>query len=583
MVGFKQFLIRHKFAIVLAILTSVIVALPQVYFRIDHRDDGIYQGIELLPDSPWAPRTREIQDGHNLGSIYYEDGKENPYLFQPFGSMVVGYMGKMFSLDINNTLLLSRLVLTFSVFLLIYSFVFLISRRRLVSLCVATTLLLAESILNSYGIFEIISGISPDNFLRIGRPVNPVMIYVLLFGFLSSFWVFYKKRYWQYGIISSILLGLNFYNYFYSWTYLYAFGGLLVLFLLMQKRWREVVRISSVFVGALVVAIPYGVNLYRASHFETYEEVSARFGVVLTHDPLFVGFTVLAALAVFFILFPKEDKNKYLFSLALLLTPFITMNQQILTGKILQADHYHWFFHKPIAVIFVLISIFYLLERRGFFNYRKIFAILIITVSFATGIFVQATSYLYGRDSHDGGSVATERQKYGPVVDWLNENTEKEEVVFANNETSHMVVIYTPLNLFYHRVTFISLSATKERLLDGIFSFYRLRGVNENNVREVFFNERGYVSWNIYGEKYRQELGSYAEIPDEKIEDIISSYKESLKIPTSVWLEDTWNQYNVRYLVWDKKSNPIWQLDRYSFLEEIAVFGDMVIYKFVIN
>ena len=83
----------------------------------------IYQGIELLPDSPWSARVREVQDGHpNFGSIYYKDGKDNPYLFQPLGSMAVGYMGKVFSLDINNTLLLSRFVLTFVAFFLIYGF-----------------------------------------------------------------------------------------------------------------------------------------------------------------------------------------------------------------------------------------------------------------------------------------------------------------------------------------------------------------------------------------------------------------------------------------------------------------------------
>ena len=67
----KSLLQAHTIAIILALFTSVIVAFPQLYFRFDHRNDGIYQGIELLPDSPWAPRVREIQDGHNLGSIYY--------------------------------------------------------------------------------------------------------------------------------------------------------------------------------------------------------------------------------------------------------------------------------------------------------------------------------------------------------------------------------------------------------------------------------------------------------------------------------------------------------------------------------
>jgi len=194
---FKQILLDHKTAILLAILTSIIVALPQVYFRIDHREfyqEGI-QAIEMLPDSPWSGRVREVQDGHpNFGNIYQKDGKDNPYLLQPLGSIVVGYMGKIFSLDINNTFLLSRLVLTFFVFLLIYSFIFLISRNKLVALAGAAVLLLADSILNFYGIPLLFSGVSPENFLGIARPVNPAMIYILFFGFLITFWLFYKRR-----------------------------------------------------------------------------------------------------------------------------------------------------------------------------------------------------------------------------------------------------------------------------------------------------------------------------------------------------------------------------------------------------
>src|ERR1051325_4711459 len=99
--NFKDLLRKHWVVLILAATTSLIVAFPQIYFRIDHRNDGIYKGIELLPDSPWSARVREVQDGHpQFGSIYYEDGKNDPYLFQPFGSMLVSYMGEGLGLGI---------------------------------------------------------------------------------------------------------------------------------------------------------------------------------------------------------------------------------------------------------------------------------------------------------------------------------------------------------------------------------------------------------------------------------------------------------------------------------------------------
>lgn len=591
---FKQAIIEHRTAVCLAILVSVITAFPQVYFRIEHRNDGIYQGIELLPDSPWSARAREVQDGHpNFGNIYQKDGKDNPYIFPPLGSMVVGYMGQIFSLDINNTFLLSRLVLSFVVFFLIYSFVFLLSRDKLVALSSTAVLLLADSLLGFHSLSPILHGVSPDHFLRLARPVNPAMIYFFLFSFLASFWLFYRDppapdaggragKKWVYGIVSGIILGLNFYAYFYTWTYLYAFGALLVLFLFVRSEWREAFRIGTVFLLGLVLAIPYFVNLYRASLFPTFEELGHRSGIILTHQPLFIGFAVIAALAVFLLFFPRDDKGKYFFGLAILLTPLVTMNQQILTGKIIEPDHYHWFFHKPLGVIFVFMTIFYLLDRRSSNLYKKALATLIITLSIATGVFVQTYSYYY--DGHDGGNIAIERQRYGPVMEWLNKNAPKEAVVFGNGETSNLTVIYTPLNVFFEKsICCTSLSATKSRLLDILFSFYRLREVDAESAPAIFSQERASISSRIYGIYYRKLNGTYESMPDDKFEEIVALYKETLSTPTSIWLYELWKKYEVEYLVWDKAEDPLWRLDQYKFLDKMAEFGDLAIYQFSKN
>src|SRR5205814_1158671 len=105
--------------------------------------------------------------------------------------------------------------------------------------------------------------------------------------------------------LSAVLLGLNFYTYFYSWTYLYAFGGFLVLVYLLKREWREAARLASVFVGALVVAIPFGINLYHASQYPAFADVGLRQGILYTHAPLFVGLVVVAALLVWWFGYQK--------------------------------------------------------------------------------------------------------------------------------------------------------------------------------------------------------------------------------------------------------------------------------------
>ena len=577
----KQFLREHKLAVFLALLTSTIVAFPQVYFRIDHKE--LYQEgtqvIEMLPHGPWEGRVREVQDGHVLGgNVYQKEGKDNPYIYQPLAPMVVAYMGKIFALDINNTILLSRLVLPFVVFLLIYGFVFLVSRDKFTALSSAAVLLLADSILSYSGITRLLQGVSPDHFLRLARPVVPALIYLFLFAFLLFFWQFYRKGNWKYGALSIIVLGLNFYNYFYTWTYLYAFGSILILLLIIQRNWRQVLRIGSVFVGGAIVAIPYFINMYRASQFPTFEDMGISSGIILSHQPLFMGSSIIIALLFFLFLFPRIDKEKYLFGLAILLTPFLTMNQQVLTGRIMQPDHYHWFFHKPLAVSFVLITIFYLFDRRHLDLYKKIFAILVITSSIATAVFIQAYSYKY--DSRDGGQIAIERQKYGPVMDWLNSNAKKEAQIFGNDATADMTVLYTSLNVLYHAgICCTSISVTKSTLYETLFIFFRLNEVDAQSAYEAFSRERAFVSRHIFGIYYRKLNGSYESIPDEKFEEIVDMYKGTLSTPTSKWLEQIFEKYEVEYIVWDKVANPQWQLESYPFLKEVAMFDSMAIYQ----
>lgn len=573
----KQIFREHLWVVILALLTALIVAAPQIYFRFDHRADGVYQGIELLPDSPRSALAREVLDGHpGMGNVYYKDGKAGPYLWQPLQPMVVGYLGKLFSLDINNTLLLSRLVLSFAVFILAYILVLLLAGDKLLALVFPALFFLGEPLLSFAGVSKILNGFDPVNFLQIARPVNPAMTYIPFFAFLIAFWLFYKEKKWSHGVISAVLLGFNFYNYFYSWSYLYAFGGILVLSLLLQKDWREARRIASVFVGGLLVAIPYFINVYQASLYPTFAEASARFGIVYSHAPIFVGFTALGALAVFFLGFPRSDKKNYWFVLSLLLTPILTHNQQILTGRIMQVDHYHWFFSKPVAVIVVLWVMLHFLSSRGFDFYRKSLAAMIIVISIFVGLSTQV--FAYYRDWRDGGAIAIERQKYGPVMAWLSANATKESVVLANNEVSHLTVIYTPLNVFYHRVAGNSLAATKERLSEVVSTLYRLEGVGGNNSQARFFTDRAYLSSNIYGIYYREALGSYEAIPNEKITEFAMFYQKTLTIPTPEWLEKIFNKYEIEYVVWDKKTDPAWDLDRYKFLEKSAEFGEVAIY-----
>lgn len=589
----NTFLKEHRIAIFLALLTSLIVALPQVFFRIDHKEfyqDGV-EVIELFPDSAWAPRIREVQDGYiNFGSIYYKDGKDDPYLFQPLGSIITAYTGKIFGLGINNTFLLQKIIYSFCTFLLIYLFVFYLSRHTWIALTSASVILLAEPILYPAGLKRVLTsaffdGTIPISYVELAAPSNPAMIFIFLFGFLVTFWQYYQKRNWRWGVISALLLGLNVYTYFYSATYLFAFLGVLGMLFLIQKRWSEVRSIAYVFLGGIVTALPYVWNLYNASLYPAYADVAKRFALIASHTPQFIGVVAFLGLVVFLLGFPREDKQKYIFCLSLLLTPLVTLNQQIITGKVMQAGHYHWYMHKPIVIIFTLATIFYLLSRLKLPQfYEKFLAVLIIAVSLTVGLKVQLLAYSFDTlGTHGVSDVSTgvERQKYAPVMHWLNLHAEKDTVVFGNPETSRMIVIYTPLNVFHFQVAHVSLSATDARIREQMFTYYRLRGVNQENVQEVFYQERTFISAELFGLYYRDKSGHDGDIPDEVLNSVVNDYIATLSVPTEEWLYTTWSKYEVEHLVWDRKENPDWNLDRYPFLTKKVTLGDFTIYSFL--
>ncbi len=577
----KEFVLAHRTAFILAALTAIIVASPQVAFRLDHRDDGVYQGIELMPDSFWSPRVREAQDGNlNFGSMYWKEGKDDPYLFQPLGSIVIAYMGKLFSLDINNTLLLSRVILPFVTFILIYWFVQLLSGSKAAGVTAASLIILADDILDPNGLITFLQGESPVDFLVFGQPVIPAMVQLPLFAFLISLWLLLKRGGWLLGFTSTLLLGSAFYNYFYLWTYLYAFGGLLGIFFLLQKQWKFVYKLSAVYGGAVLVAIPYLINLYNVTKHPLYDVVSERIGVVHTHAPLWVGTVVFASIILFFVLYPKENRESYLFNLALILTPFITLNQQLLTGKIMQAGHYHYYFHKPIAIILVVVAIYLYLKKNQLFLYKKALTIILVTLSIFVAIFIQYTSYT--RDNIYGGSIAVERQKYGPAMRWLSENADKDDVVLGNDEVSQLVTIYTPLNVFYHRaVSYSSLRATEERLFDMLFTIYRLSGVNdEKTAKEVFYKDRERIAFDLYHFYYQDEKGSPIGLPKDEVERLLNIYNSTLELPRAEYLREMFEKYQVEYIVWDKDTNPNWNVETLPFVSKVASFGDIEIYEY---
>ncbi|MBI2042705.1 MAG: hypothetical protein HYT21_03110 [Candidatus Nealsonbacteria bacterium] len=567
---------KHKWPILIAVLAAMIVAYPQAYFRYDQPD--AYRGIEFIgasdDESPWLSRAREAQDGYlTFSCVYLKDGKDAPYLFQPLGTVMFAQAGKFFASDFNNSILTARFFFSLLAFLAIYAFLYLFLKSRLIALAITSFFILAGTLFTRSGIFSLLRGQSPThNFLDLTRPVNPSLTFLFFFAFLSLFWLFIEKKQWKYGILSALALGLSFYDYFFTWTFIFAFCGALGLIFLIQKRFQDIKRIMLVIGLSLIMAIPYFINMYQTVNYPMYFEVGQRMGLLASRAPV-LGLVVPLLFVAVLLFFPRKPRDRYLFALALVIAPFIVLNQQLITGKVLGYAHYHWYYHKPLAIILLLAILFFWLAKikRPLFN--KALPVLMIAGSLAMGIFIQQSSYEFNK------AEIIDKQKYGPVMDWLNENAEKDAVVFSNNKTAHMVVIFTPLNVFYHSSSRYCLVSTKERLLNNLFLYYRLDGVAAEEAQELFLKDKRQISAIIFSMFYRETTGDYSGVPDDIIIGFSEKYKETLTMPAEEFLNNLWTKYEVEYLIWNKSENPKWNLDQYKFLKRVAEFGDFVVYE----
>ncbi|OGZ32161.1 MAG: hypothetical protein A3I88_02460 [Candidatus Portnoybacteria bacterium RIFCSPLOWO2_12_FULL_39_9] len=594
-----KIIIQHKWAVILAVLVGLIIAFPHLYFRFEYRD--IYQGIGFsgADEEAYLTRLQEIRDGHYATANYvWLEGKDLPYLLPPLSEIITSFLGRIFGLNLIDTAVLARFVFPAFVFLLIYALVYQLTRQKKIALAASLTVLLSTNLVEPRALWDLLIEQKTDNdFLPFSRLIAPPVHSLFLFGFLLLFWFFLQNKKWVYpapfkglmspvvkkikvferrgvyGIFSGLVLGLSFYTYPYTWTFIFAFLGALLVIFVCQKRWSQIRSIFLISSIALLAALPYFWNLWQAIKQPLYSEVALRHGLVKTHQPQ-IGLLVLALLIIFLLLFSKERKERYSYCLALVLAPLIVLNQQLVTGRLLIPDHYHWYYHRPLAIIIFIIIIFEKLEkiinqprlkRYGLWGLTG----LILFVNFYNAWLVQSFSYKFRV------SNAVESQRYGPVLKWLNDHAKKDEVVMGDETISYLTPIYTTLNAVSAQDGHYALIASEEQITERAFLLFRLNGLKAEEANKFFFENRSRISGGIYGQYYRKQLGEYGLIPDAKLYFLVDRYKEFLSAP----LEEMLRKYHTDYLIWDTLKHPEWQIEEYSFLKQIYQAEGLKIYK----
>lgn len=578
----KKLLKEHRVAILLMVLVGVISIAPQIYFV---AFSGEFSGIHMFragSEDHYVARINEVMNGHPTQGNVFLAKKDLPHLFPPLGEIIVAGAGSLFGLSAANINALSKAFFPPVLFILWYTVVFNAFRSRQVALVSSSFAFLGSNLLDPIGILPGLKSLfsftgTASKFLLFTRPVNPqVSVSILLIALLLLFFLLYKRvsRYRMWMIIGiGLAWGLSQYVYLYTWSLLTVLIGLHVLYALFKKDWERFKWLSVSGLIYLIIATPYWVNMLAARAHPAYQDAAMRFGIVNGHMPIFSLWLFVGALVLFFFYRKPAYKMGAIFFLVITASIAIAINQQVITGMVLQQGHYHWYFTKPfVASTAVALAIIFVLQKYIKSNSaRNAFVGVVVFVLFYNGALVQVSAYQNNLER------ARELQRFVPVVAFLNDDR-TETVWLQNRGVSTELAGYSSdsfINSEYAAYYLIE----KEFFVNRLMLEYRLKGVTPSEIADVLDTRREDVSYRIYAMYHREKLGDRALIPQEDLDEIAQSYNDFHERD----FEEIFQELGIDLIVWDKKNEPELIYEHISSLERIAELPDDIVIFTVSN
>ena len=577
----------HWFIIASGLLLVVLIESPLFVFPFIAKD--AYRGINFIEfgcDSHfYLSRGKEILDDNGLGSSVIREGKDNPnYYFSAIEYILVKpivWLGVASKVTIVQLYNIYNFISVFVIILLIYNLVLQMSGGK--KFLAATTALFVvggSSIIESKHFFY-------NEFNIYSRPVFPYTISLVFFLYLN---LLYKSLISHKKIligIAGMVFGLLFYIYSFGWSFAAAITAILLILYFLKKDFASAKKVIYIFcIGFATGAY----NLFRIFSF-ILAPASKNFSyfshLLHTHTPIFVnvGFVML----IFFIIFSfqrRDDKNLP-FILSLILAGWVALNQQIVTGKLLQYNHYYWYFIIPISIIVGFYMLWFLLNSD---RWRKMIFIIFLVVAFLNTIVGQYRSILAAN------SFRLYEQNFKPFIDYLNSVPSRSVVLAADETVSLLFTVYTPHDLFWFDSAAWD-GVPMEHIKDVLFMYLYLnkdaRGDAENYLNTILNDQNnnsfykniyllieGYSSgldYDVYLNKIANGMEITKKHREETITFLSKGYKDFIKNPDNI--QSLLQKYYVNYIVWDKNKHPEWDLSVMPNLKQVIVSDNIYLYN----
>ena len=576
----------HWIALAAALLVALFVASPIIVFPYvagnEYRDINImhFGSDEYL----YLVRGKEALEEKNLGQPFLADGKDGQDPTFSYAEKILvaplSILGISEHVNIVTYVNIVNFVSVAVLMLLMYGFALRLSGNRWIALAGAVFAITGYSIPEAHTLFY-------SSYNIYGRSVFPFMSSIPFFAFLIALHeAIVVRRNWIWSVVAGLLLGALCYIYFHAWTFAFALVAALALLYALLRDWPRVRRVCAI--GAIGAAVgAYNIIqlfLYVGGPFAAqlsyyYYAVKERFFVMSN-----TGAAVALLLAV--VVYRRGSDTNTPFIAAIVAASVLAVNQQIITGRVVQYGHYFWYFISPLSIIIAAYLLWRLLPPR----FARVLPILIIGLGFFN---IAGQQY---RAFRADVPAKLHEQVYAPIIEELN--TLPNGVILAGGggeSDTFLIPIYTDHDLYWTSAavtTQFSMDRFKEALLLHLFlnrdsrndpKTYLQKALQfhmQNEYTLMYTEIEGFYSGLDYKAYQRALTGgetSFGGLRERLLDELTLQYKRGFN---SVAVEQLLKEAGVRYIIWDSSLYPEWDLSIFKDRKEITRSGNVVLYEF---
>jgi hypothetical protein len=180
------------------------------------------------------------------------------------------------------------------------------------------------------------------------------------------------------------------------------------------------------------------------------------------------------------------------------------------------------------------------------------------------------------------GPGFTYAQNYVPIFNWLHEHAKPDQTVFANDDISIFIPIYTSQNVYYSPYAILFFLTDKEAEDRFIINHYF-----DTFTTDYVLQHQRMIFGGYYVDEYGHNLSKnkvlklfglpqvpYMLVPTPVLQSVV----ERANTIQAENFDTALHTYQADYVVWDTVEDPDWKLGRFTFLTPVYSANGIIVY-----